>query len=545
MKNERTIIFFVYALLTLILTYPLVIYIRSVVPAGPFLHYDPYYNIWLISWNMHVLFTEPLNYFNANIFYPAKNTLVLSEHMLGNALLSSPIKIFTDNPLVQYNFCFILTIIFSASGMYLLCRRLSMGILASFLAGCFFAYSAMRFRYVSLLQIQSIHWVCFSLFFLVNFLENKKSRDFYLFLVFLFLCCITSIYISIMYFMFLFFFIVMWILVTGKNPMGSVKLTGISFSITVVILLLVLFYLPYFKAFFSGFYSSHPERQQEVISNSANFSSYFFISSHSFFWQKFFPFLVSDTGISPGVILTLLFLIGLSFIFRKKMMKPLLSSIAFAGIMSMLFSFGPKIFLFNLFNKIFPLLSGIRVPERFSMFFLLSMAVIGGIGAERIIKNKLVMAILLLAFLIENSGIPLRCTMVTDIVYPENVYNFIRSYKTDTAILELPMAERPERLWLEVRYTLNSILHWKNIANGYSGYLPEEYFEIREKVFEGFPTRETILYLKRIGIKLIIMHTHDFQGDSWFWLERRVKESPLILVYNDGRDRVYRIPDEF
>lgn len=56
--------------------------------------------LWILAWDYHTLFSNPFNLFNANIFYPAQNTLALSEQMVANLIIFAPVMFITQNPVL-------------------------------------------------------------------------------------------------------------------------------------------------------------------------------------------------------------------------------------------------------------------------------------------------------------------------------------------------------------------------------------------------------------------------------------------------------------
>jgi len=115
-------IFLFYSLLTLILTHPLIFNLASAVPNDIG---DPLLNTWILAWDIHALLANPLNLFQANIFYPLPNTLAYSEHLFSSALLAAPLQLITGEPVVTYNVSLLLTFPLAAFGMYLLAKHLT------------------------------------------------------------------------------------------------------------------------------------------------------------------------------------------------------------------------------------------------------------------------------------------------------------------------------------------------------------------------------------------------------------------------------------
>ena len=47
--------------------------------------------IWTLGWDNHVWLDRLRRLFDANIFYPARNTLACSEHLLGISFFTLPV----------------------------------------------------------------------------------------------------------------------------------------------------------------------------------------------------------------------------------------------------------------------------------------------------------------------------------------------------------------------------------------------------------------------------------------------------------------------
>ena len=76
-------------------------------------------------WIAHQLTRDPLHLFDANIFYPAKNTLAFSDAMLVPALMAAPLIWLGVPQLVVYNLLLLSGFALSGGGMFLLVRSLT------------------------------------------------------------------------------------------------------------------------------------------------------------------------------------------------------------------------------------------------------------------------------------------------------------------------------------------------------------------------------------------------------------------------------------
>jgi len=85
------VVLMLYTIITIILTYPLIFHMNNSLPPG-----DPAFNTWVLAWNVHSLTTDPLNYFNSNIFYP-----FLKLFGFFRASFCQHDNCFSDNPDIQ------------------------------------------------------------------------------------------------------------------------------------------------------------------------------------------------------------------------------------------------------------------------------------------------------------------------------------------------------------------------------------------------------------------------------------------------------------
>src|SRR5262245_5563006 len=88
-----------YTALALLLTWPLAARLSSAFPHDAF---DPALNAWILWWNAHAL---PLTarWWNAPSFWPLPGALVLSEHLLGLTIVSTPLLWLGVSPVATYN----------------------------------------------------------------------------------------------------------------------------------------------------------------------------------------------------------------------------------------------------------------------------------------------------------------------------------------------------------------------------------------------------------------------------------------------------------
>ena len=156
-----------YGLLALISTYPLWRHLSAAVPGDIG---DPLLNTWILAWDGHALLTDPAHLFDANIFFPLKDTLAYSEHLLGTALPMLPILLISGEPVLAYNVAFLTSFVLSGFGLYLLVLRYTGNRLAAFLAGLAFAFAPYRLSLIGHLSLLTVQWLPLALLYLDAFL---------------------------------------------------------------------------------------------------------------------------------------------------------------------------------------------------------------------------------------------------------------------------------------------------------------------------------------------------------------------------------------
>jgi len=114
---------------------------------------DGQFSIWNIAWVAHALTTDPLNVWNANIFYPSRMTLAYSEANLMAGLLAAPIYALSHNPFLALNLVLIASFVLSALAMFALVSYLTGHQRAGAISGIAFAFCPFVFAHLAHIQL--------------------------------------------------------------------------------------------------------------------------------------------------------------------------------------------------------------------------------------------------------------------------------------------------------------------------------------------------------------------------------------------------------
>lgn len=165
-------ILFAFCLLTSAMTWPYVTRLRdSVIDKG-----DPYLHAWVMWWDYHQTFHDPLHLFNGNIFYPLPYTLAFTENEYGIALLFFPLYALGFPPLTVISVATFLAFAFSGYGAFRLARTLSGSNSAAWIAGVVFAFIPYRFNVMSQITYVFAGWVPLLLEALVLFARERSWK---------------------------------------------------------------------------------------------------------------------------------------------------------------------------------------------------------------------------------------------------------------------------------------------------------------------------------------------------------------------------------
>jgi len=153
--TQHVLILIGFLLLTALLTWPWILSIQNAVADEG----DPYMIAWTLWWDYHQTFTDPLNLFHANVFYPYKYTLAFSEHDYGIALIFFPLFALGVRPLAVQSIATFCGFAFCGYAQFRLTRTLTNSTGAAWIAGIIFAFVPYRFHILSHLHYLFAGWI--------------------------------------------------------------------------------------------------------------------------------------------------------------------------------------------------------------------------------------------------------------------------------------------------------------------------------------------------------------------------------------------------
>jgi hypothetical protein len=534
----------IYALLTVLFTYPLAFRLRIMDPG------DSAYFAWAIGWEIHALKTDPGRLPHGNIYHPARYTLFMDEPILGTTLLVLPFSLFTDDAVLLFGLARLLTYLVSALAAYLLARELGCGEAPSLLAGAVFAFSPIRTDQLAHLSTLGSQWLPFTLLYMIRFARTARGRDAGLAGLFYVLASYACGYHGLMGLL---------VLPVAAVPLvwGRWRLLPKALpALALVIVCLLPLRLLHQRAFESeGFV--RPEAQ--AIYHSTGLESFLATSSLNWIYGELTtPFRsLSSNNLFPGLVAPALALAGAWRLWRARR-RPSREALAL-GLLILAAAFvalGPEVRLMghNLFpspylwlRRAVPVLQGIRVSSRAGIFIALGLAPLAALGLRAWSQRPRLLALVALAALAETLIIPVSMPAWAQVIDTRKpippVYEWLRVQPVEVAVIELPIVpgDFTHPAFDESVYMVRSTWHWQRLVNGNAGVEPADYKRVRE-LSRRFPSQESIAALRELKVQYVLLNRGGYGPNQWARIERdlpgfeeccldRVAEFPGVTVF--------------
>ena len=525
---------------------------------------DSLLNVWALGWNFHTLPGNPMELFQANIFAPRPDTLAYSEHLFGITLLVAPVYFVTQNLVLANNTAILLSFWLTGAGMFLLVNRLTGSRWAGCLAGVALLSMPYRFQHLPQVQLLSFQWMGFALWALARFLDRGRVMDAAVLAGFVLWQILSCNYYAVQTAIIFSVFAVV-LLVIGRTWLDRRRLVGLILGAAFVLACALPFVAPYQRLRDEqGFF----RRIEDVQHYSARPIDYARPSSYNRapHWDVLPRRYISERVLFPGFVTILLASLGLVLGWRNRSAdagepRPSLNRLFYVGalvvtLMGVLLSFGPEIHVteeielstpYRWLYRHIPGFNGIRVPARHAVMAFVSIALLAGLGTSHILtatrRRHLVGALIALGMMFDVQ------THSTARAFPDApeipaVYDWLAGQPGDGAVLVLPIHDA-DAITEEAWPMYYSTRHFKPLVNGFSGWWPNDYWELVGRL-RSFPTSRSLRFLlERAPVEYIVIH-YDRLDDVrrrhlMAAMERYENRLPLQVRF--GSDVVYRVVD--
>jgi hypothetical protein len=514
---------------------------------------DSLLNAYLQAWVTHAFRTHAI-LFDTNMLYPAKDTLALSENMLGNQPLFAPVYLLTKNPILALNCVILSSFVFCALTMYLLVRYVTVSPWAGAVAGMIFAFAPVRLSQLGHMQLLSMYWMPLIVLFLYRYLQTCKLIELLGLSTSVALQVLCSLYLGYMALLVALCFF-LGIAIT-RPQLLKIKVIG-GLALGAILVCAVLFpVMTQYTRLVATSLNPRYDSTATIAASASPIASYF-EGSGRVYCHLFKRFHSADLDwekhLFTGLLPLALALLSIGGIFRKdregtsqpdtspssrsatfrrgELIPALFWGAALTVLCSYVLSLGPILRIhdrptrirlpFFLLQQWVPGVGTFRVPARFGLSLMLGLAVLSGIGFLHLLhigerrwslggigaRVGLTSAVLVLVALEFNVGFAgFAPVMTPDHVSPE--YKWLTQRPSSIPILEVPMTRLDGTVdpYAQNAYIFASTFHWHPLVNGYSGHLPLTFSEMFDLV-KAMPAREPASLLAGLGIRYIIVHT--------------------------------------
>jgi hypothetical protein len=520
---------------------------------------DPLFNLYVLKWSARQIGLGLPDLWNANLFYPTRGALALSDHLLGPAAQLALFLRVVPTAIAGYNFLFFTSFVASALAVCWVCRRSGLSWAAALLAGWMYAFSSFRLAQMTHLQMLIVQWAPLTLWFWDRLLAERTTRNAVLFLAFYLLNLTGGCYLAYMIHFPLLALFANRAASEGRellSPRSLRRLVPVGLIAGAALLAL---FLPYVKVSKSLGLARTEEEIWKFGATPASYLSpsrsnlYFGLQGrrllHAAIGRGARAFSQPEGALFAGFLPTALFCAGAAARWRRRREvppDPWERGLVFSGLLCFLLTFP---WIYAPLMRIVPGMSGMRVPARFYAFVSISLVYFAGRGVDALRERMpgpraraALVAVLAAGLILELAPQPLRWEPLPREEDLPAVYRWIAREPAVQALVELPM-HRDTR---ENLYLYNSTVHWKPLANGYSGYLPPVSDGLSQRI-RFLPDSGGLDLLRDLRISHLVIHAQssgraaalrDWEGRFAAGEQRRVER-----VYQDGDTWVYRLLD--
>ena len=530
--KELGVVLLASAMLTAALTYPIAFKLGHV---GRVDNGDGKLSIWNVAWVARTLVADPRHVFDANIFYPHHGTLAYSENNLGAGALAVPAYWLTKNPYVAHNVALLLAFVLSATGMFYLVRHLTGDRRAAAIAAIGFAFCPFVFAHTAHIQLLMTAGLPFTLLAFHRMADRPGAgRGAALggAMAAQAICCgYYGVFVCLM----VGFAIVV---VAAARRLWADRRFWIAIGVAagVAMLLVAPAFLPYVTLQRGAGFR---RELKDAVQYSANWSDYLASSSYAHAWMLSHLPEWSDVSF-PGFV-TLVFGAWGAWIARRDRRDELLALYGGLTVLAFWASFGPKALLYSALYHVVPMFAWLRAPARFGLIAGFGLSVLAGVAIAAWLRTARRPGLVTAALVLVAAGelaVPLHMPEVPPV---EPVYRTLATLPRG-AVIEMPFFYPEVGLFQHTKYMLASTAHWMPLVNGYSDYIPPDFYE-HVMLLAPFPSRDAFKILEPDRVRYALFHMNGYNAENRNDVLTRLKQFEPYLrpLYMDETTRLYEI----
>ena len=503
---------------------------------------DAQLNEWIVAWVAHQLPRDPVNLFQGNIFYPARDVLAFSEPLIVPAILAAPALWLGASPVLAINLLMLIGFTLTGLSAYALAWAWTRDRLAALVAGSLFAFNAHTLTRLAHVQAVHAYGLPLALLLADRLIERPQPWTAAALGACMAMMAYTSGYLAV----FATVMIAVVLLVTIGRWLPRAAPVMSMFALATVTA--SAFSLPLLIPYRRVAVEHHMVRPiAEVASYSATPAGYLAAPGriHVSTWSAA-AFARPVDAFFPGVVASILAAAALWYAVRGRDRERVAVLVAI-GVAGFVLSLGLRTPLYGWLYAAFPPMQGLRAAARFGFLFLMAVALLAAIGVANLRRRgegRTVMAgatmTAIAAIVLVNlealrapfeyrrwAGIPA-------------IYQQLAREPGPVVLAEMPFYP-PQTVFENARYVLNSTAHWRPLMNGYSGYTPGSYADAAI-LMSRFPDPRASARMALAGVTHVTIHPDRYGSGAAGVFEElsRRREFTLIGVDTATGIRLYR-----
>jgi hypothetical protein len=503
------------SLLAIAMTWPLLIHLGTVVPRDIG---DPLAEAWQPAWGGNALLHQPFHFFDANRFWPLKDTLAFGDALIGYA----PTGIIGRGPhaaMVRYDLLFIFAYALAFFGAYLLARELGLGPAGAVIAGAAFAFAPYRLEQDGHLQVISSGGIPLAIAFAARGIRLR--RPWWLVGAWV----VAAWQVSLGWALGLPFAyglagavaigVVAW-LVRGRPPLPRGMI--IAGAAGAVVFLAVSYWIAHHYLYIADNFPAAKRSPHEVAAFSGPVKIFLAAPEENFVWGGATAGIRDhlttwqEKTLFPGALIVILAVVGITSSSLSKRWRIGLGVTAVA-IMVLELGFreeGGLLWPYRVLYDVLPGWDAIRTPGRLATFSSLALALLAAAGGEAAIRwvrrkrlpawsGAAVAAVLALAIVTEGRSLPFD-------PFDNQAMPDVPRAQANTEEIPTPQLHLPALTAKENRaFQLASTDGFPDMVNGRASTNPAVVLDL-VKHMTNFPDAATVRELQEYGVRTVILH---------------------------------------
>jgi hypothetical protein len=476
--------------------------------------------IWTLAWDNHAWLDRVPSLFDANIFYPAPESLAYSEHLIGISLLTLPVYALTRNPVLAYNLVWLLSFVLSALGAHVLAWRQTRDHLAATTAGVLFAFCFYRmFQGHGHLHVIWSFLIPFSLIAMERWVSDLSWRSLIVFVVIVVLQALSSWYQAVLIFIANGVFLLWLLLVERAVPRARLTRLALQAAVGAVVALAVV--MP-FARHYNGLLAAVTPREARAAA--ADLAGYLIPPENTWVGQWLLAkgikgprAIWGEQTLYLGWIAILLAVSGAVVSlgsadsrtrrFRFFILLAIVAMVLAAGPMKLEIAHNEwRGSPFGMLARV-PGINLFRAPARFTVLTTLAVALLASVASAALHARfrrpgRVITAAALLLFLLESRVVNFPGGPQPVVPVPE-VYKLLARMPPGP-VVSLPDYAGTTFAFEEANYQFFSTAHWLPIANGFSRAEPPGFRPLMDRL-QTFPASDSIVAIRETGIRYVVV----------------------------------------